>query len=732
MSMHPRPGERTPTTRRKRGQVLVIVAVMGLGLLVIAGLAIDGGIEQGRYRQAQNAADAGALAAARLAFNTLVAGGQPATSDLQNAADAEVRHNGGSPGTAYHEPNAVLALLGVTDAEAAGPGGSAVPDLNWQLQPCSNPSAEAQFVDVSSSNPPGPTVAGHVGDANLTGTAAGTGCVVTSSGQVKAAGFTSPPGPSGSVNCWNSSSSSSVQIACPDAGNLPVLAASVAPTAVSVSASLNQGTTQSGVTNGDPWTYANAGVTTLTGQVGAVTFNATSATSTATLTAVAGGYIDDAETVMIGAGGTVVTPSGNVQWTLTNASVQVRSQNGTNTITLKCGAGSSVTVLGTTVSLNPDCSAVGPFPPLLNTTVQTRVVSQSCSESPPVGYTCNTSACVLKVTVSTPGTSLCIGEATTPSMGVYQPASPSGGGGGGCGGGGPTVASISPKTGPTTGGTVVLINGSGFSAASSVHFGNGSAAFSIDSPSQITATSPPGNPGTVDVTVTALGTASCATGADRYTYGSGGGDTGGPCCTGQPPSSSTQGWTETANVQSPTFLLGLLGWLKTHPTATATARIYGVGDESDSAFAAAPYAMPDMATRQDPPGGFEKLTVGHQYYLWGTSMSTYSPVALFGTTWQGKVDASSGHAVGSTLTADTGVAGGPAYYPGGGSYYVLPVVTQTGVINYYAEFLQVAGSPHLGLLINSVPASGGYVVEATPGGGWQSDDPGAVVIRLTQ
>jgi hypothetical protein len=52
--------------RRERGQVLIIIAVALVGLLALAGLAIDGGNLFMERRRAQNAADAGALAGTRL------------------------------------------------------------------------------------------------------------------------------------------------------------------------------------------------------------------------------------------------------------------------------------------------------------------------------------------------------------------------------------------------------------------------------------------------------------------------------------------------------------------------------------------------------------------------------------------------------------------------------------------------------------------------------------------
>ena len=83
---------------------------------------------------------------------------------------------------------------------------------------------------------------------------------------------------------------------------------------------------------------------------------------------------------------------------------------------------------------------------------------------------------------------------------------------------GPTVTSVSPNSGPATGGTSVTITGANLSGATAVRFGGTAAgAFSVVSSSQITATSPAGI-GTVDVTViTAAGT-SAPMAVDRFSY----------------------------------------------------------------------------------------------------------------------------------------------------------------------------------------------------------------------
>ncbi|HUA74003.1 MAG TPA: IPT/TIG domain-containing protein [Solirubrobacteraceae bacterium] len=82
----------------------------------------------------------------------------------------------------------------------------------------------------------------------------------------------------------------------------------------------------------------------------------------------------------------------------------------------------------------------------------------------------------------------------------------------------PVVASVSPNKGPAAGGTSVTIEGGYLTAATAVHFGTATASFTVESGTRITAQSPPGTPGKVDVTVTTPGGTSAVTKADRFTY----------------------------------------------------------------------------------------------------------------------------------------------------------------------------------------------------------------------
>jgi hypothetical protein len=93
----------------------------------------------------------------------------------------------------------------------------------------------------------------------------------------------------------------------------------------------------------------------------------------------------------------------------------------------------------------------------------------------------------------------------------------------------PTVTGVSPNNGSTAGGTVVTISGTALTGATAVLFGTKSASFSVNSASQITAHSPAGAAGTVNVTVTTPVGTSGTNGSDQFTYkSSGGGGGGGP------------------------------------------------------------------------------------------------------------------------------------------------------------------------------------------------------------
>jgi IPT/TIG domain len=85
----------------------------------------------------------------------------------------------------------------------------------------------------------------------------------------------------------------------------------------------------------------------------------------------------------------------------------------------------------------------------------------------------------------------------------------------------PTVTGVSPGQGSEGGGNTVTISGTGFGAGANVFFGSAPAqAATIRSSTEITATSPPGQPRRpfVNVTVGCNGTVSAVVSADQFTY----------------------------------------------------------------------------------------------------------------------------------------------------------------------------------------------------------------------
>lgn len=103
-----------------------------------------------------------------------------------------------------------------------------------------------------------------------------------------------------------------------------------------------------------------------------------------------------------------------------------------------------------------------------------------------------------------------------------------GAGGGGAGGDGqvpnlPTVISVSPNSGPTSGGTSVTISGTYLAAVYEVLFGMTDAtSYTVNTNGTLTAVSPAESAGTVDITVISGGGTSPTSSADQFTFTSGG------------------------------------------------------------------------------------------------------------------------------------------------------------------------------------------------------------------
>jgi PKD repeat protein len=82
----------------------------------------------------------------------------------------------------------------------------------------------------------------------------------------------------------------------------------------------------------------------------------------------------------------------------------------------------------------------------------------------------------------------------------------------------PTFASVSPATGSTAGGTLVIITGSGFTGTTAVTFGDVEAAsFQVVSSTSISAVTPAGTAGSANVVITTPGGTTTGTGVFTYT-----------------------------------------------------------------------------------------------------------------------------------------------------------------------------------------------------------------------
>ncbi|MDA8186231.1 MAG: IPT/TIG domain-containing protein [Actinomycetota bacterium] len=120
------------------------------------------------------------------------------------------------------------------------------------------------------------------------------------------------------------------------------------------------------------------------------------------------------------------------------------------------------------------------------------------------------SAGTVDVTVTTPSGTSATGSADLFTYEASPPPPPVGA---------PTVTGISPSSGPASGGTSVTITGTNLTGATSVDFGTGAAtSFAVVSDTKITAISPAGIAGTLDVRVTTPAGTSATGSADQFTY----------------------------------------------------------------------------------------------------------------------------------------------------------------------------------------------------------------------
>jgi hypothetical protein len=164
----------------------------------------------------------------------------------------------------------------------------------------------------------------------------------------------------------------------------------------------------------------------------------------------------------------------------------------------------SISAAGTPVPI-PSSGPVS-LPAPLNALLSISINAQTVANSP--GSTSIT-VDALKITVLATAVEVTVAESKCAATGpdINAVATP------------PTVTGVTPNSGPSGGGTTVTITGTGFTCVTGVKFGTTPAAtFTVVNSTTITATSPPGTPGTVDVTVTSCNGTSPTNTGDQFTF----------------------------------------------------------------------------------------------------------------------------------------------------------------------------------------------------------------------
>ncbi|TQF07975.1 cell shape-determining protein [Kitasatospora acidiphila] len=266
---------------------------------------------------------------------------------------------------------------------------------------------------------------------------------------------------------------------------------------------------------------------------------------------------------------------------------------------------------------------------------------------------------------------------------------------------GPVITGLNPVSGPTSGGNTVTISGSGFTGASSLHFGTASASFVVLSDSQVQATAPAGS-GTVLVTVTtSVGTSNGTT----YTYSAAPVITGlnpvsGPTSGGNTVTISGSGFTAATAVEFGTASAVFTVVSDTQITATAPAGTGSVpvtvttsaGTSSSVTYSYINVTAPlitGLSPNQGPTSGGNTVTIS------GSGLSGAISV-LFG--------AHAATITGNTSTQITVTA------PAGAAQSVNVTVTTGAGTSNPLPYFYVAAPAITGLSPNQGPTSGGNTV----------------------
>jgi len=181
----------------------------------------------------------------------------------------------------------------------------------------------------------------------------------------------------------------------------------------------------------------------------------------------------------------------------------------------------------------------------------------------------------------------------------------------------PSVSSVSPKAGPTTGGTTVTINGANFLSGASVKFGTtASASVTFVSATQLKALAPAHAAGTVDVTVITPGGPSLASAADHYTYDAR------PAVSGVSPKAGPTTGGTTVPITGANFLAGA----SVKFGAAASATVTFVSATQLKAVAPA-HAAGTVDVTVSTPGGTSAIVAGDHYAYGAPTVTSFTPTS---------------------------------------------------------------------------------------------------------
>ncbi len=211
----------------------------------------------------------------------------------------------------------------------------------------------------------------------------------------------------------------------------------------------------------------------------------------------------------------------------------------------------------------------------------------------------------------------------------------------------PTISNISPRSGPTSGGTSVTITGTGFSGTTAVRFGATNATnVTVYSATQITATSPAGaGAGTVDVTVTTPAGISATSAADQFTYA------GAPTVTSISPSSGASAGGTTVNINGTGFN-GTTA-VKFGATSATTVTVY-----SDTQMdAKSPAGTGTVDVTVTTPSGTSAATAADQFTYLSVPVASSSSVTVAYGSFGNPVPLSLTGAAATSVTITSNAAG---------------------------------------------------------------------------